>query len=392
MQHTLVAVFDKRSDAQQALDDLVASGFERQAVRLNQGEPADQAGQGVDTAAAGDQGMGASIMHFFSDLFGTDRSEHAKMYSDAVGRGHFVLTLTADSEAEVERGADIVERYGPIDIDEQAQEWQTAGLHPGAAAQQQSAAMSQQFAPGAAAGALDGGTGAFTQGQGQGQGPSQGSGQGSMQGGSLQGAQQRSDTAAIPVIQEELKVGKREVQRGGVRVYQRLVETPVTETVGLREEHVNVQRRAVDKLVDPADIAAFQDTTIELRETAEEPVIEKSARVVEEVIVGKEVTQREQQISDTLRRTEVEVEQLMPDDDAYYRGHWTSNFAGQGSYEDYAPAYSYGNTMARSDLYRGRPWDDVEGNLKTDWEARNPGSTWEKIKSAVRHGWERMTS
>jgi uncharacterized protein (TIGR02271 family) len=373
MQHTLVAVFDNRNDAQLALDDLVASGFARGEVRLSEGDT----GQAPQAGASGEQpdtGFASGLKNFFSDLFGTERSEHARMYAEAVSRGHAVLTLVASSEPEVERAADIVERYGPIDIDEQAQEWSSgigADAARASAVRQQSAGMSQQFA----------------------QGSAQGLSQGSLQGGTLQGGQQRAETTAIPVIQEELKVGKREVERGGVRIYNRLVETPVNESIGLREEHVQVERRPVDKPVDPADLTAFQERTIELRETSEEAVIEKTARVVEEVIVGKQVTQRNEQISDTLRHTEVEIEQLPLDDDAYFRGHWTSTFANQGGdYDDYAPAYRYGSTMARSELYRGRPWHDVESNLRTDWEARNPGSAWEGFKAAVRHGWERMTS
>ena len=90
--------------------------------------------------------------------------------------------------------------------------------------------------------------------------------------------------------------------------------------------------------------------------------------------------------------TKGEFEQLSADDDAYFRGHWTSNYANDGAYEDYAPAYSYGSSMARSELYRGRPWNDVEGPLRSDWESRNPNSGWEKFKAAIRHGWERITS
>ncbi len=372
MQHTLVAVFDNRSDAQQALEDLVASGFARQDVRLSEGDPAGDTSRTLQSRTStdvDDGSIGSSIKHFFSDLFGSDRTQDAHMYSEAVNRGHHVLTLTASSEPEVERAADIVERYGPIDIDETAQQWSGGAMAgqslSGTSTMQQSAAMSQQSLQ---------------------------SGSQSTQG-TLQGSQQRADTTAIPVIQEELKVGKRQVERGGVRIFQRVVETPVNESVGLREEHVNVERHAVNRPVNPADLNAFKENTIELRETAEEAVIEKTARVVEEVVVGKEVSEHQQQISDTVRRTEVDVQELTGDDDTYFRGHWTSNFANAGgTYDDYAPAYRYGNSMARSDLYRGRPWEDVETNLRTDWEARNPGSTWDRMKSAVRHGWERMTS
>ena len=200
-------------------------------------------------------------------------------------------------------------------------------------------------------------------------------------------------TTAIPVVQEDLKVGKREVQRGGVRVFSRIVETPVNESVNLREEHVNVERRPVDRPIDPAQVGAFQETSFELRENAEEAVVQKTARVVEEVLVGKEVTQRTDQISDTVRHTEVDVEQLgRTEDEDYYHSHWTSNFASAGgTYDDYAPAYRYGSSMRGSDSYAGRSWDDSESGLRSSWESRYPESTWEKVKAAVRHGWERIT-
>jgi uncharacterized protein (TIGR02271 family) len=207
--------------------------------------------------------------------------------------------------------------------------------------------------------------------------------------------EQRS--TAIPVVQEELKVGKREVQRGGVRVFSRVVETPVNESVSLREEHVNVERRPVDQPISTADSTAFKEQSIEMRERAEEAVVQKSARVVEEVVVGKEASQRQENISDTVRHTEVQVEQLggsSLDDDSYYRNHWTSNYGTTGgSYDDYAPAYSYGTQMRSDKRYQGRQWDDVESDLRTDWEGRYgsaSGSTWEKMKAAVRHGWDKV--
>ena len=118
---------------------------------------------------------------------------------------------------------------------------------------------------------------------------------------------------AIPIAEEELVVGKRTVDAGGVRVYRRIVEIPVEESVSLREEHVNVERRPVDRPVTDADLAIQGDRVIELTETAEEAVVGKSARVVEEVLVGKEVTEHTERIQDTVRHTEVEVEQIEPD-------------------------------------------------------------------------------
>ncbi len=116
--------------------------------------------------------------------------------------------------------------------------------------------------------------------------------------------------AVIPIVEEQIEVGKRTVQRGGVRVYRKLVETPVEQSVNLREEHVTVDRHAVNRDATPGELSMQGDRTIELTETAEEAVVGKSAMVVEEVRIGKEVTNRAQQIHDTVRRTEVDVEQV----------------------------------------------------------------------------------
>ncbi len=116
----------------------------------------------------------------------------------------------------------------------------------------------------------------------------------------------------IPVVEEQLSVGKREVEQGGVRVYRRVVEVPVEQTVNLREEHVFVDRQRVDRPASQGDLAMQGERTIELTETAEEAVVGKSARVVEEVRVGKETTEHAEAIHDTVRKTEVEVEQIAP--------------------------------------------------------------------------------
>lgn len=114
----------------------------------------------------------------------------------------------------------------------------------------------------------------------------------------------------IPVIEEELHVGKREVERGGVRVETHIEERPVEEQIRLREEHVRVERRPVDRAVGDSDLANFKEGEIELTERAEVAVVGKEARVVEEVVVGKEVTEREEVIRDTVRRTDVDVEEI----------------------------------------------------------------------------------
>ena len=116
-----------------------------------------------------------------------------------------------------------------------------------------------------------------------------------------------ADQVAMPVVEEELKVGKRVVEQGRVQIYSHVMEMPVEEQVTLREEHVTVERRPVDRPVTSADMGAFQEGSIELTEYAEEPVVAKEARVVEEVVVGREVTEHTETVRDTVRRTDVEV-------------------------------------------------------------------------------------
>ena len=114
----------------------------------------------------------------------------------------------------------------------------------------------------------------------------------------------------LNVVEEELVVGKRQVQSGGVRVYTHVTEQPVEANVNLREEHVTVERHAVNRPVDASAFNTIKDGVIEVTETAEVPVVAKEARIVEEVVVGKEATERTEMIHDIMRRTDVEVEQI----------------------------------------------------------------------------------
>lgn len=119
---------------------------------------------------------------------------------------------------------------------------------------------------------------------------------------------------SIPIIEEQLIIGKRTVEKGGVNVRTTITEKPVEETVTLREEKVHVERHKVDRPVDAA--TAFQEGTIEITTQAEVPVVGKQSRVVEEVVVGKNVTERDETVRDTVKRTDVEVDEINTGDTA----------------------------------------------------------------------------
>jgi len=118
------------------------------------------------------------------------------------------------------------------------------------------------------------------------------------------------DEVAVPIVEEQLRVGKREVETGGVRVNTRVEETPVEEQVTLRDETVRVERRPASGSTNVADLNAFQEGTIEVTETDEEAIVSKEARVVEEVVISKEASERTETVRDTVRRTDVDVEQV----------------------------------------------------------------------------------
>ena len=113
----------------------------------------------------------------------------------------------------------------------------------------------------------------------------------------------------IPVAEEQLRVGKRDVNRGSTHVRSYTREMPVEERVTLRDETVHVERRPAGSTLTGADAeAAFKDRDVTVEEHDEEAVVSKEAVVTEEVVVSKDVEVHEEVVSDTVRKTEVDVD------------------------------------------------------------------------------------
>jgi stress response protein YsnF len=122
---------------------------------------------------------------------------------------------------------------------------------------------------------------------------------------------QGAGAEAVQVVEEELSVGKRKVASGGVRITTSVSERPVKETVRLREEHVGAERRSADRVLSAEEAeAAFEEKTVEMMGTREKAEVRKEARVVGEVALTKETKERQQTVTDTVRRTDVEVEEI----------------------------------------------------------------------------------
>jgi uncharacterized protein (TIGR02271 family) len=259
MASTMAGVFDNYDDAERARERLVSAGFRREAIQVT---PERSAWGSGDATYGGHAKQPGGLRGFFAELFGIgDGDESHGHYSEAVRRGSIVVAVEADDDSQIGRATEILEDCGAIDVDERVERWKAAGY----------TGYDEQAKP-------------------------------------LTREEIARDRDTLQVVQEDLKVGKRTVERGAVRVHQRVTETPVQEQVTLNEERAVVERRPVDRPASEADLAAFKEGEMEIRETAEEPVVSKNARVVEEVSIGKEAKQRTETVSDTVRRTDVDVE------------------------------------------------------------------------------------
>jgi stress response protein YsnF len=301
MSSVLIGVFENESAAAQARTRLLAEGFADSAIEMTGGGSAAPGATATD-----EREQEGPIARFFRSLFGDEEDErrgaYSETYGEAMRRGNCALAVTARDEAEVDRAERLLNECGAIDIDERSQQWRREGWtgstwSAGGDDGVQGTGTTQGGGAAATGATVPGVTSA---------GPRRAAGTGAAAATALDAGATRT----LREVEEELKVGKRAVARGGVRVFTRLSEVPVEESIRLREEHAEVQRRSVDRPATEADLAAFEEGSIEVRETAEEAVVSKTARVVGEVEVGKTVTEREETVRDTVRRTQVDVEPI----------------------------------------------------------------------------------
>ena len=285
----IVALYDTRAHADAAREKLLAAGVDGGAVQVMD-KGADEMAGGVDYEA-GNQGLWGSI----KSLFMPDEDAHA--YSHAVGAGHAMVVVTPNATTNRNHIIEVLESTNPLDFDAKLEEWRQSGYNyaPGGTTAGSTATGAMADTTGAATtGAVT--TSAATTGTAKTAAPMAAS------------TARAGDAETIKVMEERLRVGKREVAGGAVRVRSYVVERPVEENVRLHEERVSVERHPVDRAVTGADAAAFQERTIEARATSEEAVVGKEARVVEEIGIRKEASDRTETVHDTVRSTKVEVE------------------------------------------------------------------------------------
>lgn len=127
---------------------------------------------------------------------------------------------------------------------------------------------------------------------------------------SLSGDESEEDV--LRLAEERLEVGKRLVSEGSTRVRRYTVTDQVSQDISLQEQHADIFRRSADKPVTGNDVD-WSEKTVEVAETHEQPVINKTTQVKEEVVVRKDVNDRVETINDSVRRQEVDIDHTSPD-------------------------------------------------------------------------------
>lgn len=116
-----------------------------------------------------------------------------------------------------------------------------------------------------------------------------------------------SEEEVLRLAEERLEVGKRLVSEGTTRVRRYTVTDQVSEDISLQEQHADIFRRSTGDLAATGDVD-WEEKTIEVAETHEQPVINKTAHIKEEVVVRKDQSERVENITDSVRRQEVDID------------------------------------------------------------------------------------
>ena len=272
MSKTVVGLFSTMGQANQAKQELITDGYEAENIHVmanDQGETSSSAATAndpnyTDVGSGGGTGIGEKVSSFFRSLTGGDEKAH-NHYASGVNAGGALVALTVPDD-EATEAASMLHELGASEIEGGEGEELTS--------------TTPSYSGASTGGAFGGASTTAAEG------------------------------TAIPIVEEELVVGKRAVDRGGVRIYSHVVETPIDTDINLREERINIERRAVNRPATAADFTAGTGSVIELTATGEEAVVGKTSRVVEEVLVGKQASERTEAIHDSVRRTEVDVEEI----------------------------------------------------------------------------------
>ena len=254
----IVTLYDTAEHAEAARRSLESAGFAPGEISLINSKTL-----GLAAEKLGEPGL-------WHRLFGRDIQQYeATVYGRTVEAGGVVLTVRVP-EDDAARATSILNAHRAIDLTKRAEQ---SGLLSTASAPASKPAMVRPATATTAATATTGGE------------------------------------EVLSLAEEQINVGKRMVQEGTTRIRRFVTETPVEAQVTLHEEHARVLRRAS---TDPNFLRNIDwtDKTIEITESAEEPVVTKSVRITEEVVIQREGSDHVKTLHDKVRKQQVEVERV----------------------------------------------------------------------------------
>ena len=259
----IVTLYDTAEHAEAARRSLEGAGFSPSEMSMINSKTLGVAGDRL-----GEPGL-------WHRLFGRDIQQHeATIYGRSVEAGGVVLTIRVP-EADAARATRILNAHQSVDLTKRAEQ---EGLITGASTMATGSTMATKPAAMRSA-PIVAAAGAF------------------------------SGEEVLALAEEQINVGKRMVQEGTTRIRRFVTETPVEAQVTLHEEHARVLRRAS---TDPNFLRNIDwtDKTIEITESAEEPVVTKSVRITEEVVIQREGSDHVKTLHDKVRKQQVEVERV----------------------------------------------------------------------------------
>lgn len=279
----IVTMFNTVAQAEGAKRSLLKAGFPDSDIDILSGERLQS------------EGHNARHPGIWQRLFGdTVDDEQSEVYNDALESGGVVLSLRAD-EDQLPRALTILDAHDSVDMSRRNNPDYT-----------DTTGTVSDVAPS---------TDPIFTGESDGLAATQGS--------SLTGSEasrplrtsltgDESEEEVLRLAEEQLEIGKRLVSEGSTRVRRYTVTDEVSEEISLREQHADIFRRSINEPAHLDDVD-WSEKTVEVAETHEQPVINKTAQVTEEVVVRTDASERVETISDTVRRQEVDIDHTAPE-------------------------------------------------------------------------------
>lgn len=372
MTTTIVGLFDEEESAQYLHDEIKKRGIKERDVELLNWKRLDERSDpwNLNLGERNDKDLGDNLASHLRNWGVSDKD--SRDFARAVRQGGNIVLARCGDDHKIDEITQLMEKKEAVDLDERREMWRNGGMHDEPT--QDSVHLENDMHD------------------------------------RYQGASEDVASAArintpmnhpgegLQEAHEELKIGKRRVATGKVRLHKHVEEEAVDEDITLRSDKIDIERRPIDR-VEGADIDPdlFEDETVEFTEYAEEPIVEKEVRIDDEFVAKRSVEEHEETIHDTVRRAVVDIESLnegisaersFDNNESTYREHFDEHFADRGTYDDYSPAYRYGHAFGTNNRYSKRSFDEIEPELRDSYESQYGKSTFGPFRDAARYGFD----